>query len=366
MLSVRVGGRVALLVLVLALEFVLLEVGMRIVGGSEAAPAFQRIFMQDPRVGHRLKPGATTVYSTAEFSTPLAINGQGVRDDREIGPKAPNEKRIVILGDSLVLSVQVAVGDTFAAHLERRLQDAATDGTTWRVINAGVQGYGPVEAWLFYKNVVAAFEPDVVLVVNFVGNDAIEAFDKATWIDADGPPASSTQEAAVTTARRIVRSSMVLQNLRLRWDQLRARLSTPGPERPLASYLADPPPDVAEGLGVARRAVSLIAEAAATQGATTAVVLMPARFQLDDGDYGRLREATLAAGGDLQRDAATERFKETLAPLQLPVLDLLPSMRAQSDPVGLFFTRNIHLTKRGHAVVGAELERFLREQGLVR
>ena len=35
---------------------------------------------------------------------------------------------------------------------------------------------------------------------------------------------------------------------------------------------------------------------------------MPARFQVDDGDYGRLREVVAAAGGTLVRDAATERF----------------------------------------------------------
>ena len=52
-------------------------------------------------------PGARTRYTTVEFSTELTINGQGVRDDREIGPKAPDERRVVVLGDSLVFAVQV-------------------------------------------------------------------------------------------------------------------------------------------------------------------------------------------------------------------------------------------------------------------
>jgi lysophospholipase L1-like esterase len=361
-----VAQRLALLVVVVIVEFAALEAGMRLVGGSEAAPAFQRIFMQDPRVGHRLQPGATTVYSTAEFSTALAINNQGVRDDADIGPKAPDEKRIVVLGDSLVLSVQVPVTATFSALLQDHLRAAPPDGATWRVINAGVQGYGPVEAWLFYKHVVSRLEPDLVVVVSFVGNDAIEAVDRQTWIDADGPPATSTTEAAVTTLRRIVRSSMVLQTLRLRMDQLRNRLVTPTAERPLASYLADPPAEVEEGLGVARRAVGLIADAAAADGAATALVLMPARFQLDDADFGRLRDATAAAGAELVRDAATDRFGAALAPLGLPMLDLLPVLRAQPDPVGLFFQRNIHLTPRGHRVVAEALDDFLRTQVLPR
>ncbi len=58
---------------------------------------------------------------------------------------------------------------------------------------------------------------------------------------------------------------------------------------------------------------------------------MPARFQVDDGDYGRLKEIVAAAGGTLVRDAATERFDQALAPLGLPRLDLLPALRARAS-----------------------------------
>ena len=99
----------------MAAEFVVLEAGIRWHGGSEASPGFQQLFMQDPRVGHRLRPGAATRYTTPEFSTHIAINPQGVRDDLPIGPKQANETRIVILGDSLVLSVQVELQETEAS-----------------------------------------------------------------------------------------------------------------------------------------------------------------------------------------------------------------------------------------------------------
>lgn len=346
------------LALVLAAEFALLEAGMRVVGGSEASPSFQQIFMQDPRVGHRLRPGARTVYSTAEFTTSLAINAQGVRDDRDLGPKKPGQSRVVVLGDSLVLSVQVPVDQTFMARLERELS-AADPSREWQVINAGVQGYGPVDEWLFYEHVVDALEPDIVLIVAFVGNDATEAFDKAAWLETGGRPAAPAAEAAVTWARRVARSSMVLQNARLRWDQLRPDPGGPGAERPLASYLATPPVEVTRGLEVARDAFGRIAQLAAGRGADTAFVLMPARFQLDDGDYGRLNARVQAAGHELVRQAASERFQDALRPLGLPILDLLPVFQAQEDPAGLFFQRNIHLTPRGHEVAGHALAGFV-------
>jgi lysophospholipase L1-like esterase len=351
-------GRLGLLALILAAEFVVLEAGLRWHGGSEASPGFQKLFMQDPRVGHRLSPGAWTRYTTPEFSTHIAINPQGVRDDQPIGPKAPDETRIVMLGDSLVLSVQVELQETFAKQLERGLQ-AQDPSRTWRVINAGVQGYGPVDEWLFYKHVVDAFDPDLVLVMAFVGNDAVEAHDKAAWIDAGARLDGDATQQAATRVRRIVRSSMVLQGARLRWDQLTARFEGPGTERPLTSYLADPPADVIDGLEVTRRAYSLIATTAAARGAQTALILMPARFQTDDADYGRLKAIVAEAGGELVRHAATERFTAALKPLGLPMLDLLPVLQAEPNRVELFFQRNVHLTPRGHQVVGKALTAFV-------
>lgn len=356
---VPLGRRALLFVTILAAQFVLFEAGLRVAGGSEAAPEFQALFMRDPRVGHRLQPGATAHFRTREFATDIAINSAGVRDV-EFGPKAPGERRVVVLGDSLVMAVQVPLERTFVKRLEARL-NAADPAHRWRVINAGVQGYGPVEAWLFYDHVVAAFDPDIVLVAVFVGNDAIEAFDSAARVERAGVVADLFDNTE-RMARRVVRRSMVLQTVRLRVRMMldRVRVSQAVPERPLATYLADPPPDVAEGLEAAARYLAKIATRAEAHGARTGLVLVPARFQLDDDDYGRLRDIVAATGASLVRDAATERFAATLAPLGLPLFDLLPALRADEDRASLFFKENVHFTERGHEVAAAALETFVR------
>ena len=356
--------RLFVLLVILVAEFAALEAGLRLAGGWEASPSFRTLFMTDPEVGHRLRPNARSRYSTVEFTTDLAINAQGVRDDDPIGPKTADERRVLVLGDSLVLSVQVPLAETFCERLEGKL-NAAFPAHRWRVINGGVQGYGPVQEWFFFDRVAAAFQPDVVLVVPFVANDAIEAHDLESWLDNGRPPQSSTSEAAITRLRRLRRESMVLQIVGLRVDLLRSRLTTPGPERPLSSYLADPPPDVTHGLEVTRRAIRMMAERATGIGARTGLALMPARFQTDDGDYGRLLEIVRRGGGTLVRNSASERFAEALAPLGLPMVDLQPTLAAEPDRMGLFFQRNVHLTPRGHAVVAEALFRFLRDHHLL-
>ncbi len=351
-----------------SVQFAVFEVALRVWGSSEAAPTFQGLFDGDPRLGYRLKPNARIRFTTAEFETDIAINSIGVRDDEDLGPKRPGERRIVILGDSLVLSVQVPFAQTFGELLEARLNAAHPD-SSYRVINAGVQGYGPVEEALWFEQLAPQIQPDLVLVTVFVGNDAEEAYRSAGKLgQGDGPPPASVSDDFYTVLRRIVRRSMVLQIVRLRVNSVLGRMGfsfTP-PEPPLQSYAANPSPRIAEGLGVARRSIEHIAATAARVNARTAVVFMPARFQLDDCDYGRLREAVASTGGELVRDAATERFDAALADVPVPRFDLLPELRATLPGPDLFFQTNVHLTPHGHRVVAEALQRFIGANGLLK
>lgn len=360
--------RTALLAAIGLAQFFLFEAGMRMYGHSEAALSFQSLFMPDRTVGYRLRPHASTRYVTAEFDTRITINGQGVRDDRDIGRKPANERRIVVLGDSLVLSVQVDQQQTFCALLEQHLNQGGGP-IHYRVINAGVQGFGPVEEALFFREVAEAFEPDLVIETIFVGNDAEDA--AATVGRLKGPPvgADAVSEKTIDTLRRVVRGSMVLQTLRLRVVSVTDRLSnwlTP-PEPPLQTYAAHPARRIADGLRISADCVRQIASDAAAHGARTMVLLIPARFQVNDEDYANLKEAVDASGGVLVRDAGTDRFKAAFSTLPLPLLDVLPDLHVPVPPSGpdVFFHQTVHLTPRGHQIVASALDQFIRSHHLV-
>ena len=356
-----------LFLLIAALQFAVFEAALRIWGHSEAAPSFETLFVPDPAIGYRLRPNARTRYVTAEFDTRIAINAQGVRDDAPIGPKPANERRIVVLGDSLVLSVQVDAHETFCRLLEQELNSGGGP-IHYRVINAGVQGYGPVEELLFYREVASAFQPDLVIATIFVGNDAEDAYGLRGRLQGTPRPATdAVTESLSARLRRVVRRSLVLQVLRLRVVSVTDRLSNwlSPPEPPLQSYAAKPAARVAEGLRVSADCVRQIAADAAAAGARTMVMLMPARFQVDDADYGRLKDIVSGSGGSLVRDAATVRFAEALRPLGLPEFDALPPLRAALPGPDVFFQQTVHLTPRGHRVVADALARFIRAQGLL-
>ena len=127
----------------------------------------------------------------------------------------------------------------------------------YRVINAGVQGYGPVEELLFFREVASAFEPDLVLVTTFVANDAVEAFDAAWRLRAAPLAGRRARDETERTLRRVVRRSIVLQ---MRAAARAGSCSSgsarsPAPERPVSTYLASPPHFITGGLEVARSTI---------------------------------------------------------------------------------------------------------------
>jgi hypothetical protein len=125
------------------------------------------------------------------------------------------------------------------------------------------------------------------------------------------------------------------------------------------TYLAVEPPEVTQGLEVTQRAYGLIAARAAARGARTGLVLLPARFQVDDAEYAQLAAAAKAGGHELSRNSGSDRFDKALSELELPLLDLLPTLAGQPHPSALFFQRNVHLTSRGHQVVADALSQFV-------
>lgn len=358
--------RLPLLAGLVAAQFVFFEAALRWHGGSEASPAFQRLFRPDPYVGHVLEPGVTTRFSTAEFSTTITINPQGIRDDEPVGPKRPDERRIVVLGDSIVFAVQVEHQETFCERLEARL-NARGDGLRYRVLNAGVQGYGPIEALRFLERVAAAFEPDLVLFVSFVANDAVEAFDRTQQLERSASLTRQVQDEAERSVRRLVRRSMVLQILAQRARLVLERFRPAGPrvpDRRLLSYSSPASDEVMEGFRLAAGAVRGMTDIAAARGAAVAVALVPARFQLDPAEYDRMRDVVAPAGYRLEIDGASRRFDEAYGHLGLPMVDLLDAFRQSDAPERIFFRQTVHLTPYGHRVAADALAEFLDRQGL--
>ena len=171
------------------------EIALRTWGHSEAAPVVPDAVHARP--GHRLPPAAQRAHAVRDRRVRhrrSRSTAQGVRDDTEIGPKPAGRA-----ADRRARRLAGAVGAgrprgrRSAQLLEDASQSPRGGPVHYRVINAGVQGYGPVEELLFFREVARAFQPDLVIETIFVGNDAEEAVDL-------GATAARRRAAAAPTA----------------------------------------------------------------------------------------------------------------------------------------------------------------------
>ena len=72
------------------------------------------------------------------------FNSHGFRDYERSYQKDPNTFRVLILGDSYVQAIQVALSDSFPALLEQRLNENSTS-MKFEVLALGMNGSGTAE-----------------------------------------------------------------------------------------------------------------------------------------------------------------------------------------------------------------------------
>jgi lysophospholipase L1-like esterase len=102
---------------------------------------------------------------------PVRINAHGQRGADYPLEKPAGELRIVGLGDSLTFGKGVRDDETYLARLHEICAERADDGRTFRVVNAAFNGYATFHYRQWARARMERFDPDVLLVGLFVGND---------------------------------------------------------------------------------------------------------------------------------------------------------------------------------------------------
>jgi lysophospholipase L1-like esterase len=93
-------------------------------------------------------------------------------------------KRILCVGDSNTFGVRVAAGDSYPGQLETML-GATARTERWQVINRGIPGQNTTQIRDSLPELLAAIEPELVLVMGGLNNSWNEAqsLTKKTWLE---------------------------------------------------------------------------------------------------------------------------------------------------------------------------------------
>jgi lysophospholipase L1-like esterase len=168
----------------LLIACLLAEVGLRL-----ATIRFDAsLFTPDPDLGWALRPNAEG-WNMSDGEEYIRINSDGIRDKERRVPKPPHSFRIAVLGDSVTEAIQVTLEDTFPSRLERQLAHCPSmQGRTVEVLNFGVAGYGTTQELLMLRGKVRKYQPDLVLLEFYFGNDLSDNFRELDYTKPGGRP----------------------------------------------------------------------------------------------------------------------------------------------------------------------------------
>ena len=341
------------------LALVVAELGLRVVRPMPFAPEHNMVFEADPDTGYRIKPGGRGRHASG---ADMAASSQGLRN-REIGRKRERDFRVLVLGDSFTAGSSVERDQAYPQVLEGLLARRAKRPVEG--INAGVGGWDPFQYAQYFARDGFRFEPDLVVVGFFVGNDSYSA---ALSVDVLPTALGGRRLSRAAASRWTIRWEVLLYEHSHLVRALRPTLSNYRPRRSCddfsASFLAVQAARLANHLGRTPERVAAaqanvdqilrIRDRAAERNVPVVVALLP-----DENQVNAALQARLLTGKDqslydfaMPQSLLADRLHEA----RVPTIDLLPAFR--SDPRCLY-NNTTHWTAEGHALAAEGIARGL-------
>lgn len=336
-----------------------------------------------------LQPGYRGTLQIGEGGpeTTVAIDALGMRG-REFPAKGPGERRVLMVGDSLVFGYGVEAEQALPACVERELR---ARGLAASVGNGGVPGFGARHYVEHMERLDAPFGADAFVFCSFLGNDAIDDTAPQQVIYA-GLRLQGVMARLVRTSWRVrlaMRSRAALWLETWLWtnkpewsplfgaqldpeDATRA-VGLPGEGQRHAGLFLDvrdenrvwqdgAPPVIPRLCGYLRD--SLERAKAIAAGRPLVYVVLPTLWQVDEAErLAKLRSWGWDPAG-YERGLAQRRWLAIANELGIPAFDATPILAAGGPAKDLFIADGGHLSVRGNELVGAwlagELEALLR------
>jgi lysophospholipase L1-like esterase len=299
------------------------------------------LFTGDPVLFWKLRPN---VENAIWDFTVVSTNAQGVRHERDLGPKPPGRFRIVCVGDSVTFGYRIPLVFPDAPHLydrndapyptrlERMLATAYPKRDV-EVIALAVPGYSSYQGRLLLERTIGWLEPDVVIICFGFNDVALKHFEDRVVMDPAVVP---------TTLRRVLSSSQALLHL-WRWRN----------ERPHSQPVALPEP----GPRVSRedyvRNVLAMVELAHEHGAAALVLLPVYRDRTTNPPEARRMS--------LYRTTLEDALRQSDVPF-LKIEELTEDAAPQNEPL---FGEHIHPSSMGHQLMAERLLVALRAYGML-
>jgi len=328
-----------------------------------------------PVYHHQLRPGkhdlAITDSRFLDHPYVMHINSQGLRRKEDISFRKPaGNYRILALGDSFTEGEGVNDEETFCYLVEQKLNQNRENHVYYEVLNAGVDSYAPILEKIYLMTKGITFEPDFV-VVFYDMSDLMQTQEylKIAEFDKDGnliriSPAQQTfkKKFDIFMRTRFYFLGILYNTFKNKIfkddDDSKAMLNSANKELLQFSISADQSKWMTNWQQVYKDIQDMY-QFCQKNHIGFAVVVYPwghqvNNFEWDIGRRGFNIPSDYTAPPDVADTIIVELEKRGIA-----TLNLFPVFRNYVDGERLYFHKDMHWTKEGHALAAQSIAAFL-------
>ncbi|MDO8495065.1 MAG: GDSL-type esterase/lipase family protein [bacterium] len=325
------------------------EIGLRLVGRTS-----DNFLKQDAVLGWTHVPNKKGWSVTREYRVPVQLNNFGL-----VGPDTSLEKpaetfRVAFVGDSFTEAFQVETEAAFPRVIEKRVNDL---GKKVETLNFGVTSYGTVKEDWVIKNSALRFNPDLIVLGYFVGND----FADNLAGDINPTAQFSSRKKFTNSVKLWFRNHSVAYRWFLEKKSRNAFLSDPAPVfvpaiyGPNSIFGSKYSSAAEEGMAKTKTYLKNISDILREQDINFLVLILPAKEQVHE----RLRSSE---DSNLDWEKPNRMLKEFFEQEKIAYLDTLPTFQswAKINPEGLaFFKFDGHPNETGHFLIAKGILNYL-------
>jgi lysophospholipase L1-like esterase len=364
----------------------------------------------------RMPPNVAYRHHSTEFDYVFHTNSRGLRGSEIPLAKPPDAFRIAVVGDSFVAGFGVPDNETMTVHLERSLSQSPkpSGGENVQVINLGRSGTSTVRELDLYELLGRPYQPDVVILVYYLGNDLCEVVQEQDRNELRAwHPNGAVRRTAYALCPNLYLELAIRKQDReaeqkfgqrsepelLAALDVVARLNGADPVLARERYLSIPrkvrqtiergelhdwqifpacydPARLAKSLSFddsffdrawsrTERHLNLLRDAVEHDHGTFVLVVVPGAFQVDDAAY----RFVASVGYDVNPDWLTgsSRIQHVLhdwaEKSHVPYLDMTDDLRQTAEP--LYYVQDGHFNPAGQRKAAQLMAEFLRSRKLV-
>jgi lysophospholipase L1-like esterase len=301
----------------------------------------------DKKLGYRLVPQFEMDHQTREFRSHIKINSEGLRDHEYPAVKDAKTFRILAIGDSFTLGLGVNSEESYPKVLETMLNgDSVNAGSKkYEVINAGVDGYGTDQEYLYLQELLQRYKPDMV-IVGLYSNDVDDVI--------KGIPLALFK----TKSKNHFYFLSYLRGLEILFYQTFKK----DVNKELFAIYQDPPSaEFAHALQLTKQYLVRIRDLAQSTEAKTLIVIIPSCFEISKSEWEKKGLGHAYTDGFFNNNMKkfSDIFTEFGKTEKIPTLPLLPDFRSSKNSQ-LYFRVDPHWTKDGHRLAAGSIYNFIK------